>query len=65
MYQRAVAKMKERCLTSANITSAQQNASRQFYQLMRSMGHENVKITFDELNDLNYTKDPKDLNPTQ
>ena len=50
MYQRAVAKMKERCLTSANITSAQQNASRQFYQLMRSMGHENVKITFDDLN---------------
>ena len=28
------------------------------------MGHENVKITFDELNDLNDTKDPKDLNPT-
>ena len=58
MYQRAVAKMKERCLTSANIASAQQNASRQFYQLMRSMGHENVKITFDDLND------SKDLNPT-
>ena len=48
MYQRAVVKMKERCLTSANIASAQQNASRQFYQLMRSMGHENVKITFDD-----------------
>ena len=48
MYQRAVVKMKERCLTSANIASAQQNASRQFYQLMRSMGHENVKITFED-----------------
>jgi hypothetical protein len=47
MYQRAVAKMKQRCLTSANINSAQQNATRQFFQLMRSMGHENVKIVFE------------------
>ena len=47
MYQRAVQKMKARCLNSANIASARQNASRQFYQLMRSMGHENVRITFD------------------
>ena len=47
MYQRAVAKMKQRCLTSTNINSAQQNATRQFFQLMRSMGHENVKIVFE------------------
>ena len=44
MYQRAYRRMKERCLTKQNITSAEENATRQFYQLMRSMGHENVVI---------------------
>ena len=47
MYQRAAAKMKARCLTPENINSAEQNALRQFYQLMRSMGYKNVKIRFE------------------
>jgi hypothetical protein len=49
MYQRAVAKMKARCLTGTNISSARQNASRQFYQMMRSLGYENVRITFEDI----------------
>lgn len=44
MYQRAYRKMKDRCLTKENIASAEDNATRQFYQLMRSMGHENIKV---------------------
>lgn len=49
MYQRAVQKMKARCLTGTNISSARQNASRQFYQMMRSLGYENVRITFEDI----------------
>ena len=49
MYQRAVEKMKARCLTGTNISSARQNASRQFYQMMRSLGYENVRITFEDI----------------
>ena len=49
MYHRAIAKMKERCLTGTNIGSARENASRQFYHLMRSLGYENVSITFEDL----------------
>lgn len=44
MYQRAYRKMKDRCLTKENIASAEDNATRQFYQMMRSMGHENIKV---------------------
>ena len=47
MYLRAADKMKARCVTQKNINSAKENAMRQFYQLMRSMGHENVKIKFE------------------
>ena len=36
--------MKDRCLTKENISSAEDNATRQFYQLMRSMGHEKIKV---------------------
>ena len=49
MYQRAVEKMKARCLTGTNISSARQNASRQFYQMMRSLGYENIRITFEDI----------------
>ena len=41
--------MKARCLTGTNISSARQNASRQFYQMMRSLGYENVRITFEDI----------------
>ena len=44
MYQRAYRKMKDRCLTKENISSAEDNATRQFYQLMQSMGHEKIKV---------------------
>ena len=48
MYERAYQRMRARCLNRQNIESAEQNASRQFYQLMRSMGFSNVSIRFDE-----------------
>lgn len=48
MYHRAYAKMKARCLTKKNIESAKANASRQFYQMFKAMGVENVKIRFEE-----------------
>lgn len=50
MYKRAFAKMKERCLTKKNIESAQANASRQFYQMFKAMGVENVRIRFESSN---------------
>lgn len=44
LYQRAYQAMIDRCLTTPNIKSAERNATRQFYQLMKSMGFENVII---------------------
>ena len=44
MYKRAYQRMKDRCMTKENIASAEQNATRQFYQLMRSMGFDQVKV---------------------
>lgn len=44
MYQMAYKRMKQRCLTKENIASAEQNAVKQFYQLMRSMGFSNVRV---------------------
>jgi hypothetical protein len=38
--------MKARCLTAANIATAQVNAQEQFTRLLNSMGHEKVKIDF-------------------
>lgn len=48
MYQTAYTRMKARCLNAANIKSAEENASRQFYQLIRSMGFSNVCIRFSD-----------------
>ena len=39
--------MRKRCLTTSNIKSAQSNASRQFANLLRSMGYDNVSIRFE------------------
>lgn len=47
LYQRAAAVMRKRCLTISNIKSAQSNASRQFANLLRSMGYDNVSIRFE------------------
>lgn len=44
LYQRAYQAMIDRCLTTPNIKSAERNGTRQFYQLMKSMGFENVII---------------------
>jgi hypothetical protein len=46
MYQRARQRMMVRGLSKSNMESAEQNASRQFYQMMRSMGFEHVKVRF-------------------
>ncbi len=47
LYQRAATVMRKRCLTTSNIKSAQSNASRQFANLLRSMGYDNVSIRFE------------------
>ncbi|KGF34894.1 DUF4230 domain-containing protein [Hoylesella buccalis] len=44
LYRRAYQAMIDRCLTTPNIQSAERNATRQFYKLMKSMGFENVII---------------------
>lgn len=46
LYRKAYRAMLARCMTKKNIESAEQNASTQFYQLLRSMGFENIKIRF-------------------
>ena len=48
LYYRAAARMRTRCLTPENIRSAEENASRQFAQMIRSMGFERVSIRFEE-----------------
>ncbi len=54
LYQRAYQAMIDRCLTTPNIKSAERNATRQFYQLMKSMGFENVIIR-----NMPYTKEKR------
>ncbi len=51
MYGRAYDKMKKRCLTKENIESAEENASRQFYRMLKAMGFENIKIRFENKNE--------------
>lgn len=46
MYDRAVRRMKRRCLTSQNYAAARENARVQFAQMLRGMGFENVKVDF-------------------
>ena len=46
-YKKAYAKMRQRCVTPANIRSAERNAADQIDNLLRSMGFENVKVRFD------------------
>jgi len=48
MYHRAYQNMKKRCLNAENINSAEQNATRQFHQLMTSMGFSNIRIRFEK-----------------
>lgn len=44
LYQRAKKAMMERCLTTENMNSAEQNASQQFYKILKSMGFDNVVV---------------------
>nr|WP_314755169.1 DUF4230 domain-containing protein [uncultured Prevotella sp.] len=48
LYQKAYNAMLQRCMTPSNIKSAQENASRQFYHLLTSMGYDFVKIKFQD-----------------
>ena len=44
MYYRAVARMRRRCLTPANMQAARDNARVQFASMLRSMGFDNVDV---------------------
>lgn len=48
MYYRAYNNMKKRCLSATNISSAESNAIKQFYNMFKAMGFSNVKIRFEE-----------------
>lgn len=48
LYNRAYAAMKKRCLSQANITSAENNAQSQFFKMMKAMGFANVKVEFEK-----------------
>lgn len=48
LYNRAYAAMKKRCLSKANITTAENNAQSQFYKMMKAMGFTNVKVEFEK-----------------
>ena len=47
MYDRAVQKMRQRCLTKKNYATAQLNAKEQFGQMLRSMGFEKTRVEID------------------
>lgn len=47
LYERARKKMLRRCLDKENRASAEQNASRQFDNMLHSMGFKYVKVRFD------------------
>lgn len=48
LYRRAQAAMIRRCVTTANLRSAEQQAATQFDELMRAMGFNNVIIRFEK-----------------
>ena len=48
MYDRAYASMKRRCLSKANMASAERNARRQFGAMLSAMGFKKVRITFEK-----------------
>lgn len=48
LYNKAYRAMIKRCMKTENIKSAEENASRQLYNFMKSMGFEQVKIRWDQ-----------------
>lgn len=51
MYERAYRSMKKRCLSSSNITTAENNAQSQFFKMLKTMGFSNVKVRFEGKDD--------------
>lgn len=51
MYERAYRSMKKRCLSSTNITTAENNAQSQFFKMLKTMGFSNVKVRFEGKDD--------------
>lgn len=51
MYERAYRAMKKRCLSSSNITTAENNAQSQFFKMLKTMGFSNVKVRFEGKDD--------------
>ncbi len=48
LYEKARRQMKRRCLTRANIQSAEDNATRQFNQMLKQMGFRKIHIRIEE-----------------
>ena len=48
LYKKAYRQMTKRCLTPANLKTAQENAEAQFRKMMLSLGYKNVNITFEK-----------------
>ena len=48
LYKKAYRQMLNRCLTPANLQTAQENAEAQFRKMMLSMGYKNVQISFEQ-----------------
>lgn len=46
MYRKAYRQMKARCLTKANMKSAEENALRQFHTMMEQMGFNQITVRF-------------------
>lgn len=46
LYQKAYLKMKRRCLTNQNLSTAKENASEQFGKMLKAMGIEKYRIVF-------------------
>lgn len=51
MYNRAYTAMKKRCLSPTNMATAKSNAQSQFFNMLKTMGHSNVKVRFEEESD--------------
>ncbi len=47
MYDVAYGRMIRRCLTAENIGRAEENAARQFTDMLKALGYANVRITFE------------------
>ncbi len=46
LYERAVAKMRSRCLTEENLRTAEENARRQIHRMLGALGYTDVTICF-------------------